>query len=84
MAWLLLLGFALGFPVARLGFAIPLELGLPLMWSALTLPLYLEVILLPPNSRVTEKEISSPFTLPSAIQFHELRPLAGPGPPACR
>ncbi|MDB6065884.1 MAG: hypothetical protein JWR26_2092 [Pedosphaera sp.] len=40
---------------------------LPLMESAVTFPLYLEVTELPLNSRVTLKEISSPFNLPSEI-----------------
>src|SRR5437868_6855085 len=37
------------------------------MESPLIFPLYLEDILLPPNSRVTVKEISSPLILPSSI-----------------
>jgi len=48
-----------------LSLAIALKLDLPLIESALSLPLYLETILLPPNSRVTVKEISAPFSLAS-------------------
>src|SRR5664280_2013432 len=47
---------------------------LPLMTSLLTLPEYFEVMVLPPNSRVTVKETSPPAILPSLISVSTISP----------